>query len=145
MSLAGEYDQNNVFARILRNEIPSVRVHEDADVLVFMDAFPQADGHVLVISKTSQARNLMEMDPEALQAVMQAVQKATVAVTEALEPDGVFVGQFNGAAAGQTVFHLHFHVIPRWQNDTLRGHGQGGPADADALKATAARIARAYR
>jgi histidine triad (HIT) family protein len=144
MSLDGRYDDANVFAKILRSEIPSVRIHEDDDVLVFMDAFPQAEGHLLVISKKSHARNMLEIEPEVLQRLILAVQRAAKAVRSALKPDGVFVGQFNGRAAGQTVDHLHFHVIPRWENQALKGHGQGGPADAAELKAIAQKISAVY-
>lgn len=143
MSLTGAYDPDNVFARILRGEIPNVTVFEDDRVLAFMDVFPQSEGHVLVISKRSQARNLLEVEPEALQDIMLAAQRIARAAPEALGCEGVSIMQFNGAAGGQTVFHLHIHVIPRWAGRSLKGHGEGGMADVEALKATAARIAAA--
>lgn len=143
MSLTGAYDPDNVFARILRGEIPNVTVFEDERVLAFMDVFPQSEGHVLVISKTSQARNLLEVEPEALQDIMLAAQRIARAAPEALGCDGVSIMQFNGAAGGQTVFHLHVHVIPRWAGRSLKGHGEGGMADTEALRAAAARIAAA--
>ena len=143
MSLTGAYDPDNVFAKILRGEIPNVTVFEDERVLAFMDVFPQSEGHVLVISKTSQARNLLDVEPEALQDIIQATQKIARAVSEALGCDGVSIMQFNGAAGGQTVFHLHFHVIPRWAGRSLKGHGEGGMADVDDLSATAAKISAA--
>ncbi|MDB5452485.1 MAG: hypothetical protein JWO33_1063 [Caulobacteraceae bacterium] len=143
MSLDGAYDEANVFAKILRGEIPAVRVFEDDQVLVFMDAFPQAKGHMLVVSKTSKARNLIEAEAKTLGRMIGAVQKATVAAKEALKPDGIIVTQFNGAPAGQTVFHLHFHIIPRWEGDPLAKHG-GGMASPGELKALADQIAAAW-
>jgi histidine triad (HIT) family protein len=141
MSLDGVYDDTNIFAKILRGEAPCTRVFEDDDVLAFMDVFPQARGHTLVISKTSQARNLLEIEPEPLQALILGVQRVTRAVRAALNPDGVVVTQFNGSPAGQTVFHLHFHIIPRWTDTPLRPHGQGGMADPAELAALAKDIA----
>ena len=142
MSLDGTYDDSNVFAKILRSEIPGVVVFEDAEVLVLMDAFPQASGHMLAISKTSKARDLLEAEPKTLGRLIGGVQKAARAVKSALKPDGVIVSQFNGASAGQTVFHLHFHIIPRYEGEGLSPHG-GGIADPAELKALAARIAAA--
>jgi len=142
MSLHGTYDPDNIFAKIVRGEIPSAKVFEDDEVLAFMDAFPQSPGHLLVISKTSKARNVLEAEPKTLGRLIGAVQKATQAVTQALKPDGVVVTQFNGAPAGQTVFHLHFHVIPRYEGQALGRHGEG-MADAEELKTLAAKIAAA--
>ena len=142
MSLDGAYDDGNVFAKLIRGEIPSAKIYEDAEVLAFMDAFPQSPGHCLVISKTSRARNLLEIDPDVLCTVMRTVQRVAVAVRSALQPDGVTITQFNGAAANQTVFHLHVHVIPRCEGRALGGHG-GGMADPAELRETAARIAAA--
>jgi histidine triad (HIT) family protein len=143
MSLDGAYDEANVFAKILRGEIPAVRVFEDDQVLVFMDAFPQAKGHMLVVSKTSKARNLLEAEAKTLGRMIGAVQKASVAAKAALKPDGIIVTQFNGAPAGQTVFHLHFHIIPRWEGDPLAKHG-GGMASPGELKALADQIVAAW-
>lgn len=143
MSLSGAYDPDNVFAKILRGEIPNVTVFEDARVLAFMDVFPQSEGHVLVISKVSQARNLLEAEPDVLSDLALAAQRIARAAPVALGCDGVSIMQFNGAAGGQTVFHLHVHVIPRWSDRALGGHGDGKMADPEALKATAARIAAA--
>lgn len=142
MSLTGSYDDANIFARIVRGEIPSVKIFEDDAVLAFMDAFPQSRGHALVISKTSKARNILEVEPQVLAELAAATQKLARAVTAALKPDGVVVTQFNGAPAGQTVFHLHFHVIPRYEGEALGRHG-GGMADVDHLKALAAKISAA--
>lgn len=140
MSLDGVYDENNIFARLIRGEVPSAKIYDDAEVLAFMDAFPQSPGHCLVVSKTSKARNLLEVEPEVLYAVMRAVQRVAKAVRDALQPDGVVVTQFNGAPAGQTVFHLHVHVIPRWADQPLGRHG-GGMADPAELAEQARRIA----
>lgn len=142
MSLHGTYDPDNIFAKIIRGEIPSVKVFEDDQVLAFMDVFPQSPGHVLVISKTSKARNLLEAEAKTLGRLIGATQKVAAAVTKALKPDGVVVTQFNGAPAGQTVFHLHFHVIPRYEGVALGRHGEG-MADVEELKATAEKIAAA--
>ena len=141
MSLIGAYDPDNIFAKILCGEIPAVKVFEDDDVLAFMDLFPQAKGHTLVISKTSQARNFLDVAPADLERLILGVQRVAKAVEAALKPDGLVITQFNGASAGQTVFHLHFHIIPRYVGAEITGHGQAGMAEAEALKALAAQIA----
>jgi histidine triad (HIT) family protein len=141
MSLTGAYDPANIFAKIIAGDIPSVKVWEDDQVLAFMDAFPQSEGHVLVISKTSQARNLLEAEPEVLATLTAAVQRTARAVVKALEPEGFSIMQFNGEAGGQTVFHLHFHIIPRWADRAMKGHGHAPMAEAEQLQALAARIA----
>ncbi len=143
MSLFGEYDDNNIFAKIIRGEISAVKIYEDEAVLAFMDVFPQSKGHCLVISKTTKARNLLEIDAQAFGGVMVTVQKLAKAVTTALNPDGVVITQFNGALAGQTVFHLHVHIIPRYEGVALAGHGHGNMADMADLKKLAAQIAAA--
>lgn len=143
MSLDGVYDPANVFARVLRGELPAHKVYETAEALALMDLFPQSPGHVLVIPKGVQARNLLDLDPAALPSLILAVQTVAKAVRKALNPDGVIVTQFNGAPAGQTVFHLHFHIIPRYEGAPLKRHGQSGMADAGELAAMAARIASA--
>ena len=140
MSLDGTYDTGNIFAKILKGQAPAVRVFEDDDVLAFMDVFPQAKGHTLVIPKRSTARNLLEEAPEVLGPLMAGVQRVARAVRAALKPDGLMISQFNGAVAGQTVFHLHVHIIPRWEGVALGRHG-GGMADVEELKALAAQIA----
>ena len=144
MSLDGVYEEANIFARIVRGEIPSAKVWEDEKVLAFMDAFPQARGHCLVIHKTSRARNLLDAEPQTLTQVILAVQKVTRAVRAALKPDGITVTQFNGAPAGQTIFHLHFHIIPRWDGVPLGAHGRG-QADPRELAALAGLIAAEIR
>ncbi len=141
MSLDGEYDPDNLFARILRGELPCAKVYEDADVFAFMDIFPQSRGHLLVISKASHARNLLDVEPAALATLIAGVQRLARAARAALKPDGLMVSQFNGAPAGQTVFHLHFHIIPRYGHEPLPGHAEGGPANADELAALAKTIA----
>nr|WP_210387955.1 HIT family protein [Ciceribacter sp. L1K22] len=132
------YDSDNVFAKILRGEIPSVKLYEDDDTLAFMDVMPQAPGHLLVIPK-APSRNMLDADPAVLAKVIPVVQKLAVAAKEAFEADGVFVAQFNEPAAGQTVFHLHFHVIPRHEGLPLKPHS-GGMEDIDVLKAYAEKI-----
>jgi histidine triad (HIT) family protein len=141
MSLDGSYEHDNIFAKILRGEIPSARVFEDEHVYAFMDAFPQARGHTLVIPKHSQARNLLEEEPEILSNLFLGVQRVARAVRAALEPDGLMIMQLNGTPAGQTVFHLHVHIVPRWEGAPMGRHASGGMADMDELKALAAQIA----
>ena len=143
MSLTGAYDPDNIFARILRGDIPSVKVWETDEILVFMDVFPQSEGHTLVVSKTSKARNLLEVEPEVLSALTAAVQRTARAVEKALEPQGISIMQFNGEAGGQTVFHLHFHVVPRWSDRSMKGHGHAPMASPETLKPLAERIAAA--
>jgi histidine triad (HIT) family protein len=117
------YDNNNIFAKILRGEIPSVKVYEDAKTLAFMDVMPEADGHVLVVPKEG-AENILDLSPEGLAAMMTAVQKVAKAVDKALEPDGILLKQYNRPAAGQSVFHVHFHIVPRWEGVPLAPHGK---------------------
>lgn len=132
------YDPNNIFAKILKGEIPSVKLYEDEDTLAFMDVMPQATGHLLVIPKTG-SRNLLDADPAVLSKLIPVVQKLAVAAKEAFDADGVFVAQFNEAAAGQTVYHLHFHVIPRHEGGPLKPHS-GKMEDIEVLKANAEKI-----
>jgi histidine triad (HIT) family protein len=143
MSLDGAYDEANIFGKIIRGEMPAAKVYEDEAVIAFMDVFPQAKGHTLVISKTSQARNLLDAEAETLEAMILAVPKVARAVRTALKPDGIVVTQFNGAPAGQTIFHLHFHIIPRWEGVAVGRHASGGMADGGELKALAAEISAA--
>ncbi|MBI1264742.1 MAG: HIT domain-containing protein [Alphaproteobacteria bacterium] len=139
MSLHGSYDDQNIFARILRGEAPAVKVLEDDQVLAIMDVFPQSEGHVLVIPK-ARARNLLDLPAEAASAAIARARLIARAVETALKPDGIMLAQFSGAPAGQTVFHAHFHVIPRWEGRKIAGHGQAGQADVKALEALAERI-----
>ncbi|MEK7343218.1 MAG: HIT family protein [Pseudomonadota bacterium] len=142
MSLDGTYDEGNVFALILAGKIPSTRLYEDAHTLSFLDIMPQTRGHALVISKWSKARNLLEIEDEALAQVMATTRKVATAIRRALNPDGIQIAQYNGAPAGQTIFHLHVHILPRWEGDPkgFVAHGQGGMADAAALQALADEI-----
>ena len=144
MSLDGDYDDGNIFARILKGEIPSARIWEDAHTLAIMDAFPQTRGHALVIHKTSRARNLLDAEPQVLGQLITTVQMVALAARAALKPDGLTVIQFNGASAGQTIFHLHFHVMPRWDAVALGAHGRG-QADPAELAALAHQIAAEIR
>jgi histidine triad (HIT) family protein len=145
MSLDGAYDGDNIFAKIIRGEIPAAKVFENTETLAFMDAFPQSRGHALVISKTSQARNLLDVSPDELSRMIGAVQTLAKAMQAALKPEGIVLTQFSGAAAGQTVFHLHFHLIPRWSEAPLRRHGDGGMADPAELAELAHLIAAELR
>lgn len=139
MSLQTQYDPKNIFAKILSGEIPSAKVYEDARILSFMDAFPQSKGHTLVIPKV-KACNLFDIPSEHLQNLIAHTQKIARAVRDALEPDGVRIMQFNGAAAGQTVFHIHFHIIPVWEDAVPRQHATGEMANLNDLKDLATQI-----
>ncbi|MBL8200951.1 MAG: HIT family protein [Chromatiales bacterium] len=132
------YDPNNIFARILRGEVPSHKVWEDAATIAILDVMPQSDGHTLIIPK-AQAENLFELDTAALEAVIRTGQRMALAVRRAFQPDGVTLMQFNGAEAGQTVFHFHLHVVPRYAGRPLRAHGRGF-ADPALLAEQAARL-----
>lgn len=132
------YDPSNVFARILRGEIPAHKVHEDEHTLAFMDVMPQSEGHTLVIPKAA-AENIFELEPDALAATILATQRVARAARRAFDAPGVMIAQLNGAGAGQTVFHIHFHVIPRYDGIDLRFHARG-MADPQVLAAHAARI-----
>ncbi len=145
MSLDGLYDPDNIFARIVRGEADAAKVFEDSDTLAIMDLFPQARGHSLVIHKSAPARNLLDVDTRALQVLILTVKRVAWAVSEALRPDGLLVTQFNGAAAGQTIFHLHFHIIPRWRNTPVGQHGGAPAANLAELKELAAQIASRLR
>lgn len=140
MSLATPYDPDNIFAKIIAGDMPCVKLYEDDDTLAFMDVFPQSEGHCLIVHKSAPATNMLTIDPDALNAVMHSVQKITKAVVAGLAPDGVRVVQFNGAPAGQSVFHLHFHVIPTYEGVPLGAHASGGPAAAETLEPIAEKI-----
>lgn len=123
MSLHGTYDPNNIFAKIIRGEAPCYRLFEDELTLAFLDVFPQSLGHSLVIPKKTAARTLLDMDSKTLGHLMCVVQRLTKVLIDELAPDGVQLAQFNGAPAGQTVFHLHMHIIPRYQVEQMKAHG----------------------
>ena len=135
------YDSNNIFARILRGEAPCIKLCESATTLTIMDVMPQSDGHVLVLPK-EPAVEIDELSAEAGVACIGAVQRIAAAVRRALAPDGLLIAQFNGAAAGQTVPHVHFHVIPRWTGQELRLHARE-MAPREKLEELAERIRRA--
>ncbi|OFX00329.1 MAG: HIT family hydrolase [Alphaproteobacteria bacterium RIFCSPHIGHO2_12_FULL_63_12] len=139
MSLSAPYDPNNIFARIIRGELPAIKVFEDDEALAFMDIFPQSEGHTLVIPKKIRATNFLDADPAALAILIARVQRVAKGVAKALNPDGIRVAQFNGAPAGQTVFHLHFHIIPIFDGAEVKRHA-GEKADMAVLEALAEKI-----
>ena len=132
------YDDNNIFARILRGEIPCTKVYEDEHTIAFMDIMPQADGHTLVVPKNPSV-NLLDADAATFGPLFSTVQKIARAVKQGMGADGIVITQFNESAAGQTVFHLHVHIIPRWEGVALRKHS-GQMADAAVLKDHAEKI-----
>ena len=117
------YDPSNIFSKILRGEIPCVKVYENDETLSFMDVMPEAEGHVLVIPKEG-AENILDLSPSGLAALMSTTQKLAKAVDKALAPDGILLKQYNRAAAGQSVFHVHFHIVPRWEGVPMAPHGK---------------------
>jgi histidine triad (HIT) family protein len=135
------YDSNNIFAKILRGEIPAFKVYEDEHSLAFMDAMPQSDGHTLVIPKVP-AENLFDIEPQAVATLIKSTQHVAKAVQRAFNPEGMRIIQFNNAAAGQTVFHIHFHIVPCYEGVPLRTHGRDW-ADKALLAEHARRIADA--
>ncbi|MEZ0279335.1 MAG: HIT family protein [Methylibium sp.] len=132
------YDDTNIFAKILRGEIPATKVFEDEDFIVFMDVMPQAPGHTLVVPK-APSRNILDADPAVLAKVLPLVQRVAKAAKTALAADGVSIIQYNEAAGGQSVFHLHFHVVPRFEGQALKPHS-GKMEDPAVLKAHAEKI-----
>lgn len=117
----GAYDEQNPFAKILRGELPAHKIYEDDQTLAFMDIMPRGKGHCLVIPKRP-ARNILDVDDETLAAVMRTVKKVARASMKAFDAGGVTIHQFNEQAGGQVVFHLHVHVIPRFEGVPLRPH-----------------------
>ena len=132
------YDSNNIFAKILRGEMPATKVYEDEVALAFMDIMPRADGHVLVIPKVP-ARGILDMPAEALGPYMERVQKVAAAVKAGMGADGLTLQQFNETSGGQVVFHIHFHVLPRWEGVVLKPH-TGQMEKPEVLAAHAAKI-----
>jgi histidine triad (HIT) family protein len=132
------YDPNNIFAKILRGEIPSHKIHEDENTLAFMDVMPQCNGHCLVIPKAG-SRGLIDADPVVLAKVMPVVQKVAKAAVAAMGADGFQIRQYNEPAGGQTVFHLHFHILPMKDGIPLKPH-TGNMADHAVLAEQAAKI-----
>jgi len=143
MSLDQPYDDTNIFARIIDGTIPSVKVHETDQILSFMDVFPQAYGHTLVIHKKSQSINFLTIEEKDLKNLMIEVQRVARAIKTTLAPDGIRIVQFNGASAGQTVFHLHFHIIPVFKKTIEKPHASGKAVDAGTLQPIADMIASA--
>lgn len=131
--MSATYDDNNIFAKILRGEIPSFKVYEDDDALVFMDVMPQSPGHTLVIPK-APSRNMLDADPAVLSKIIPLVQKIAIAAKKAFAADGIQIVQFNEPASGQTVYHLHFHVIPRYEGKSVTLHA-AKMEDMEVLKA----------
>jgi histidine triad (HIT) family protein len=137
------YDPDNIFAKIIKGEIPCHKIHEDDDVLAFMDIMPQSRGHCLVLPKAGSC-NLLDADPAVLATTIKSVQKVALAVKKATGADGLRIVQFNEEPAGQTVFHLHFHIIPIYEGVPLKPHA-GGETDHPALAVLATEIAAALQ
>jgi histidine triad (HIT) family protein len=137
MSLHGEYDPQNIFAQIIRGEAPCYKLYEDDDVLAFLDLFPQSYGHTLVIPKHAAARNILDIDADELCKLMRVTQRLTRVLVDELQPEGVQVAQFNGAPAGQTVFHIHMHIVPRFAGQGLGVHAssKADPLELEQLQA----------
>ena len=131
------YDDQNIFARILRNELPAIKVYEDDQVLAFMDIMPQAEGHTLVIPK-SPAVTLLDLDPTVAAYTIQIVQKIAKAIEKALDAKGIVLMQLSGASAGQTVPHVHFHLIPSSVHEL--GKHAASMGDQEKIKALADKI-----
>jgi len=137
------YDASNIFAKILRGEIPAFKVYEDEHALAFMDVMPQSQGHTLVIPKV-EARNLFDIDPQALAQLIKATQHVAKAVRSAFNPDGMRIIQYNEPAGGQTVFHIHFHIVPCYEGESLKTHGRE-MADKAVLAEHAERVRKAFQ
>ena len=135
------YDNNNIFARILRGELPKVALYEDDLTLAFMDIMPSVEGHALVITK-EKAETILDLSPEGAAALIKTTQKIARAIEKALAPSGIMLVQLNGAAAGQSIPHIHFHILPREEGLDLKLHGRG-MVSADVLEPIAAKIRKA--
>jgi histidine triad (HIT) family protein len=135
--MAAVYDPNNIFGKILRGEIPAHKIYEDDLSLAFMDIMPRAEGHVLVIPKEG-ARDLLDVTPQTLSELIKRVQHVARVVKTALDADGMTLHQFSESAGGQVIFHLHFHLLPRWEGVALRPPGV--MADEAILAAQAEKI-----
>ncbi len=131
------YDPNNIFGKILRGEIPAYKIYEDDVALAFMDIMPRTEGHVLVIPKEG-ARGLLDVSPATLGQLIKRVQHVAGVVKSVFDADGVTLHQFNEAAGGQVIYHLHFHILPRWDGVSLRPPGT--MADERDLAAQAEKI-----
>jgi histidine triad (HIT) family protein len=137
------YDTNNIFAKIVRGEAPAFKVYEDDHTIAFMDIMPQAEGHVLVIPKEG-GETIFDISDAAAAALIKTTKKVAAAVKKVVNTPGVMLAQLNGQAAGQTVFHVHFHIIPRSGGIDLKLHARE-TADFKHLKALAAKIAAAVK
>ncbi len=135
------YDDNNVFAKILRGELPCHKVYEDDDTFAFLDIMPRADGHTLVIPKAPWV-GIFDTPPDTLCILLRSVQKLAPAVRDAMDAEGILIQQFNEAAAGQMVFHIHFHIVPRWSDVALKPH-TGEMEDSEVLTENADKIRKA--
>jgi len=135
-----EYDPQNIFGKILRGEFSSIKVIETADLLAMMDVFPQSRGHMLVLPKAA-SRNLLDADPAAVAKVAAELPRLARALKAATGADGIRLMQFNEAAAGQSVFHLHFHLVPVYEGQSVSHHGSAPKADDNELRALAELIA----
>jgi histidine triad (HIT) family protein len=136
--LMAPYDPDNIFAKMLKGQIPCHKLYEDDDTLAFLDIMPRSEGHTLVITK-EPAKDLFGISPEGLGKLMAVVQRLAPKIKKAVGADGVLIQQFNGAAAGQTVFHLHVHIVPVKDGVPLKAHA-GDMADPEELAATAETI-----
>lgn len=137
------YDPANIFAKILRGEIPCHKVFEDEHAICFMDVMPQSTGHALVVPKTP-SRNLLDADDKTLSMLLPLVRRVAVAAKTAFAADGISIMQFNEVAGGQTVFHLHIHVIPRFDGRPLKAHS-GKMEDAAVLASNADKLRAALK
>ena len=136
--MTATYENDNIFAKILRGEIPCHKVYEDDDAIAFMDVMPQSAGHVLVVPKAA-SRNLLDADPAVLARIAPLLQKMAIAAKSTFGADGISLIQYNEGAGGQTVFHLHFHIIPRYEGVPLGSHGRG-MEDPEVLTANAEKL-----
>lgn len=135
------YDDSNIFAKIIRGEMPACKVYEDERAVAFMDAMPQSEGHTLVLPK-AKARNFFDIEPEVLAELIKTTQHVARGVQKAFSPGGMRIVQFNEATAGQTVFHIHFHIIPCYEGVPLKSHNRDW-ADQAVLAQHAERVRQA--
>ena len=141
MPLLDDYNNDNVFAKIIRGEMPCYRIYEDESVLSFLDIFPQSEGHAIVIPK-KPSRNLLGLNSKDIGRVFGAVQRISKAVNNTLSPDGIIITQLNGSAAGQTVLHSHVHIIPCYNERIIINHNDKKPKmDEEKLSILAKKIA----
>jgi histidine triad (HIT) family protein len=137
------YDPNNIFAKIIRGEAPCFKVYEDDKTLAFMDIMPQVEGHTLVIPKEG-AESIFDLSSDAAAAMINTTKKVAAAVKEVTNAPGILLAQLNGPAAGQTVFHIHMHILPRYHGIDLKIHA-AAKGDFEKLKALGAKIAAAVK